>query len=91
MTKDGAIALITAQQTALTAQDVEDLAACSPDECAELVRSYNDLRKPGPDAWAVVLAIFKECADLANLIVPLEGAIQGAVGIANAAQGKPTP
>lgn len=86
MTKDDAIAAILARQNALSAQDLEDLCACSPDELAALVASYSDLRKAGPDVWAVVLAVFSECAALANLIVPIEGAIQGAVGIAQAAK-----
>lgn len=87
MTKDDAIAAILARQNALSAQDIEDLAACSPTELGELVSAMNDLRQPGPDAWAVVLSVFKEVAELANLIIPLEGAIQGAVGIAQAAKG----
>ena len=44
---------------------------------------YKDAGKvPGPDGWQVFIAIIKTCAELANLVIPITGAVQGVFGIA---------
>lgn len=81
MTRDDAIAQISAS-TKLTPSDVEDLLACSEPELRELVAAYRDADKmPGPDAWTVVLDILKVCGEVAGVVIPLTGAIQGVFGI----------
>jgi hypothetical protein len=87
MTKDDARALILERCPQFTAQDLDDLEGCSPAELAELVSSINDLRKPGPDGWAILLEILSACEAFANVIVPLTGAVQGVVGVVQAAKG----
>ncbi len=58
--------------------------AMPADEIAVVVRSWNDAKVvPGPDAWAVFLKILKACADVADLVIPVEGAVQGVIGIAH--------
>jgi hypothetical protein len=87
MTKDDARALILERCPQFTAQDLDDLEACSPSELAELVASIEDLRKPGPDGWAILLEIMSACVAFANVVAPLAGAVQSVVGIAQAAKG----
>jgi hypothetical protein len=81
VTREDAIAAI-AGETPLTAADLEGFLACSDIERSELVAAYLDAGKmASASAWDVVIAILKECAELANVVVPLEGAVQGIFGI----------
>jgi hypothetical protein len=59
------------------------LSGAMPDDEIEIVvRSWNDAKVvPGPDAWTVFLNILKASADIANLIIPIEGAVQGVINI----------
>ena len=61
-----------------------DRPPCVSPVIADLLRSWNDAKVvPGPDAWAVFLKILKACADVADLVIPVEGAVQGVIGIAH--------
>ena len=52
------------------------------DERAIILQSWNDAQViPGPDGWAVFLNILKGAADIANLVIPIEGVVQGIVSI----------
>lgn len=56
--------------------------AMPDDEIAVVVQSWSDAKVvPGPDAWTVFLGILKASADVANLVIPIEGAVQGIVNI----------
>ena len=51
-------------------------------EIAVVVKSWNDAKLvPGPDGWTVFLNILKACADVADLVIPIEGAVQGVINI----------
>lgn len=52
------------------------------DERAIILQSWADAKiVPGPDGWAVFLGILKASAELANLVIPIEGAVQGLINI----------
>jgi hypothetical protein len=52
------------------------------DERQIILQSWADAKKiPGPDGWAVFMQILRACADVANLVIPIEGAVQGIVSI----------
>jgi hypothetical protein len=89
MTKEDAFALILARQSSLTAQDLEDLTdpALSEAELRELVTSYRDLKAAGPDVWKIILDVLTVCEDVANVIVPITGAVTGVIGVVQAARG----
>ena len=75
MTREDALAAIV-DATPLTPADVEGFLACTDDERTELVAAYRDAGKmPSASAWDVVIAILKECLELAGLVSPLVGVI----------------
>jgi hypothetical protein len=88
VTRDDAFSAILARQTALNAQDLEDLTdpALSEAELRELVTSYRDLKAAGPDVWATVLEILAVCEAVANVIIPITGAVTGVFGVVTAAK-----
>jgi len=52
------------------------------DERRVILQSWDDAKKiPGPDGWAVFMSILRACADVADLVIPIEGAVQGIVSI----------
>jgi hypothetical protein len=52
------------------------------DERAIILQSWADAKIiPGPSAWVVVLQILKLASDIASLVVPIEGAVQGIITI----------
>lgn len=59
------------------------LSADLPDaERAVILQSWQDARLvPGPDGWAVFLGILRAAADVANLVIPIESAVQGIANI----------
>ena len=47
-----------------------------------ILQSWHDAAViPGPDGWTVFLQIIRACADVASLVIPIEGAVQGIVTI----------
>jgi len=83
MTKSEAVVAIVTALPALSEEDVRGFLACTDDERALIVQSYKDAGKvPGPDGWRVFLSILGACAELANLVIPITGAVQGVFGIA---------
>jgi hypothetical protein len=85
MTKDDAIVTIVTALPMLTQDDVRGFLACSGDEQKLIIQSYKDSGKmPGADGWQIFIAIIKECVDLANLVIPITGAVQGVFGIITA-------
>ena len=86
VTRDEAIAKICTE-TKLTPDDLAAFLSCTEAERAALIDAYATAGiMPSKSAWDVVLAILAECAALANLVVPLEGAIQGAFAIVQTAK-----
>jgi len=82
MSKDEAIVAIVVALPMLSQADVRGFLACSDDEKLLIVKSYKDYGKiPGPDGWIIFLTIIKECVELANLVIPITGAVQGVFGI----------
>lgn len=52
------------------------------DERVAVLRSWDDAGAvPGPSGWAVFVGILSECAAVAELVIPIEGAIQGIINI----------
>ena len=52
------------------------------EERAIILKSWNDAKVvPGPDGWTVFLNILKASAEIANLVIPIEGALQGIANI----------
>jgi hypothetical protein len=83
MTRDEAIVAIVTVLPALSKDDVEGFLACSDSERALIVQSYKDSGKiPSPSGWTVFVSIVQECAAIANLVIPITGAVQGVFGIA---------
>lgn len=79
-TRDEAIAKILAE-TSFPPADLEGFLACSDAERALLVQTYATANVMTYSAWKVFLAIIGECAALANLVVPIEAAVQGVFNI----------
>lgn len=81
-TKSEAIVAIVTALPTLSEEDVRGFLACTDDERSLIVQSYKDAGKvPGPDGWQIFIAIIKTCAELANLVIPITGAVQGVFGI----------
>ena len=81
LTKEQAVARIVAE-TPLSEGDVQGLLDCSPDELALIFQAINDRHQGIPrSTWDIVLEVLKVCADVAGLVLPLEGAIAGAVSL----------
>ena len=78
LTFEQAIVAITTEYPFLSDADVRGFFACSDDERALIIQTYKDSGKmPGPSAWDVFLKIMAICVDIANMVIPLTGAIQG--------------
>jgi hypothetical protein len=65
--------------TNLTAQDIEDLRACDPNQLATLMRTYEDAAKVSSRGlWVQIGNILKQAEDyapLGSLIISIIGAI----------------
>lgn len=82
LTLEDAIAKI-ATLTPLTEDDAAGFLACSDDERTALIEAYKNAGKmPKASSWDVVLAVLGECASLANLVIPITGAVQGVFQVA---------
>jgi hypothetical protein len=83
MTADEAIAAIVSAVPSLSEEDVRGLLACTDEERVLIIQSYRDASKmPKASSWSVILTILGECVALANMVIPISGAIQGAYGVA---------
>lgn len=81
MTRDDAIAQI-ATVTSLTPADVLGFLECSDEERLAIFQTYYTagmLKRQS--VWDDVLAIMKECAEIAGFILPVFGAVEGVFGI----------
>lgn len=89
MTRADAVAEICSR-TKLTNADLEGFLACSPAEQAELVEAYRIAGvMPSASAWDVVLEVLGKCAELASLVAPIVGVVQGVFSIVATAKGTP--
>lgn len=81
LTRDQAIAEIVSL-TPLSTADMEGFLACTDDERATLIDAYRIAGiMPTASAWDHVLSILTTCAELANLVIPITGAISGVFGL----------
>jgi hypothetical protein len=82
VTAEDAISAIVSAVPSLSEADVRGVLACSDDERELIIRSYRDAGKmPHESAWDVILSILGECVALANLVIPISGAITGAYAV----------
>lgn len=85
MTREDAVAQIVAKTPppGLSEADVNGILDCSPDELALLVQSHKDSgAMPSASAWDVFLEIAGGCVAVANVVIPITGALAGVYGIA---------
>jgi hypothetical protein len=84
LTFDEAVVAITEEMPFLSDADVRGFFACSDDERAMLVQTYKDAGQvPAASGWDVFLTICTACVDIANVVIPLTGAIQGIYAVAH--------
>jgi hypothetical protein len=82
LTFNEAVVAITTEYPFFSDADVRGFFACTNDERALLVQTYKDAGKiPGPSGWEIFLKIMAACVDIANMVIPLTGAIQGVYGV----------
>jgi hypothetical protein len=63
--------------TQLREDDLVGFLACSPEEQQVLIAAYRRAGiMPSASSWGIVLDILKECAELAELVTPIGGAVQ---------------
>lgn len=78
MISDDLLAQIAAL-TSLTAQDIEDLRACDPNQIATLMRTYENAGKVSSRGlWVQIANILKQAGDyapLGSLIVSIAGVL----------------
>ncbi len=83
-----AVVAITTEYPFMSDADVRGFFACTDDERALIVQTYKDAGKiPGPSGWEVFLKIMGACVDIANMVIPLTGAIQGIYGVTQLGKG----
>ena len=83
-----ALVAITEEMPWMSADDAKGFFACSDDERAMLVQTYKDAGKvPAASGWDVFLKICAACVDIANVVIPLTGAISGVYGVVQAVKG----
>jgi hypothetical protein len=82
LTFEQAIVAITVEYPFLSEADVRGFFACTDDERALLVQTYRDSGKiPSASAWDTFLKICAVCVEIANVVMPLTGAIQAIFGL----------
>ena len=82
MTREEAVAKIVAL-TPMSEPDINGLLDCSPEELALIVQSIKDRGvMPDRSAWDVVVTVLGACVSVANVVIPLTGAISGIYGVA---------
>jgi hypothetical protein len=82
LTKDQAVVALVQLIPNSSEQDVRAFLACSDAERSLIIQSLKDAQiMPGPSAWDRVLGILRACADLAGLVLPIEGAIVSTYGL----------
>jgi|HubBroStandDraft_2_1064218.scaffolds.fasta_scaffold315983_2 hypothetical protein len=86
VTRDEAISKIVTL-TSLSATDLEGFLAATHAEQEAMVAAYTTAGIVTVSAWSVILKILAEVVEIANILVPLEGAITGGIAIAQAAKG----
>lgn len=87
LTREQAVAEI-AGKTRLSAQDVNDLLDCPPAGLELLVQGYVDAGTVDRNDWATFLEVLGRCAQVAQLLVPIVGAVTGIVGVVTAVKGR---
>ncbi len=73
-----------AAETGLSTQDVRDLLSpdLTDDDRRNLLLFYKDARAPVPSSgWTKVFAIMSDCAQVAGLVIPIAGAVEGVYGL----------
>jgi len=80
MTRDEAIAKALAE-TPFPPADLEGFLSCTDAERALLIQTYATANIMTYSAWKVFLTIIAECEALANLVIPIEAAVQGVFNI----------
>jgi len=81
LTREEAVAKVVAL-TSMSEADINGLLDCSPDELALIVQSIKDRGlMPSRSAWDEVMTILGACVAVANLVIPLTGAISGVYGL----------
>lgn len=82
MTGDEATAKLLTLIPNSTDQEIASFLACSDDERAIVIKGFIDSKRvPARSTWDEVVAVLKACADFANLVIPIEGAISGVYGV----------
>lgn len=82
MTRDEAVVALVQAIPGSSPQDIEAFLNCSDDERALIIQSLKDAgTMPDPSAWDRILSVLKACVDVANLVIPIEGAISGIYGV----------
>lgn len=83
LSREEAVAKIVAT-TPLSQADIDGLLDCNPEELALIIQSIKDRGvMPSASAWDVVKDILGACVDVADVLLPITGAIAGVYGIAH--------
>ncbi len=78
-----AVVAITTEMPFLSDADVRGFFAASNEDRALMIQTYKDAGQvPSADGWTVFLKICAACVDIANVVIPVTGAIQGIYGVA---------
>ena len=81
MTREEAVAKIVAAGT-FSGPDMDGLLDCSPPELALIVQTIHDRAlSPPKSAWDYVVEVFGDCVAVADVVIPLTGAIAGLYGL----------
>ena len=82
LTYSEAIVQITLAMPFMSTDDVKGFFAATDDERALMIQTYKDAGQvPAASGWDVFLKICAACVDIANVVIPLTGAIQGIYGV----------
>ena len=66
---------------------VESFLRCTDEDRAAILCCLRDSQvSPPANVWTKVLEVVKDCAEIASLVIPIEGAISGVFGITAAAK-----
>ena len=77
-----AVVQITLEMPFMSQDDVKGFFAATDDERALIVQTYKDAGQvPSASGWTIFLKICAACVDVANVVIPLTGAIQGIYGV----------
>lgn len=88
LTFNEAVVAITTEMPFLSDADVRGFFAATDDERALMVQTYKDAGKvPSASGWETFLKICSICVDIASVVIPLTGAIQGIYGVTQIGKG----